>query len=338
MSARMEEVFEFNSGEQQLVGILNPGEGPAGGKGPEVGVVFANAGARGRLGSTFQYPYYARQLAKQGIPSLRFDPHGIGDSEGLIETREMEGFYGVLQGGLFVDDLLVAIEEFRKRVKPRRIVLWGVCGGAITSLIAAAKTELVDGVVLLSVPVLLDSAEEGEGEVIPAGYAREYLIAAYGKKIFSLEAWTRLLRGESELDTIWSYSVAIAKGGLDKVRAGLDPRTLADQLKRRLRRMRAKQRKVTHDAERHPMFNERFLESLDRMMAGRHPVLFVFGEGDAIRWHFEEHFQQPFWQDDPAYAELCDVHYLAGCNHLFTLREWQDQALEIAKPWLSGLR
>ena len=22
-------------------------------------------------------------------------------------------------------------------------------------------------------------------------------------------------------------------------------------------------------------------------------------EGDAIRWHFEEHFQKPFWQDDP---------------------------------------
>ncbi|PID38972.1 MAG: hypothetical protein CSB49_02790 [Proteobacteria bacterium] len=336
MSARMEEVIAFSSGEHQLTGILNPGDG-SGGKNPRVGIVFANAGARGRLGSTFQYPYYARELAKAGYPSLRFDPHGIGDSEGLIEAREMQGFYGMLQSGLFVDDLLVAIEAFRRRVKPRRIVLWGVCGGAITSLIAAAKTNLVDGVVLLSVPVLLDSAEE-EGEVIPAGYAREYLIAAYGKKLFSLEAWMRLFRGQSELDTIWSYSVAIAKGSIDRVRSGLDPRALVEQLKRRLRRMRAgRRRKVTHDADRHPMFNERFLTSLDRMIACHHPALFVFGEGDAIRWHFEEHFQQPFWQDDPAYAELCDVHYLAGCNHLFTLREWQDQALDIARPWLEKL-
>lgn len=332
----MEEVFEFRSGEHQLTGILNVPAGAS--SGADVAVLFANAGARGRLGSTFQYPYYARQLAELGIPSLRFDPHGIGDSEGLLETREMLAFYGVLQQGLFVEDLLVAIEEFRRRVRPRRLVLCGVCGGAITSLIAAGKADVVDGVILLSVPVLLDSAAEDEAEVIPAGYAREYLIAAYGKKIFSLDAWSRLLSGKSELDTIARYSAAILKGGIERARGLLDPRQLADQLRRRMRTMRAGRHKVTHEAERHPMFNERFLESLDALMGRRAPVLLVFGEGDAIRWHFEEHFQKPFWQDDPAYAELCEVHYLAGCNHLFTLKEWQDRALDLARPWLSRLQ
>ncbi|MCK5795588.1 MAG: hypothetical protein KAI47_00280, partial [Deltaproteobacteria bacterium] len=289
--------------------------------------------------STFQYPYYALELAYAGYPSLRFDPHGIGDSEGEIASREMLAFYGALQEGLFVDDLLVAIEAFRRRVRPRRIVLVGVCGGAITSLIAAGREESVDGTILLSVPVLLDSAAEGDKEVIPAGYARDYLLAAYGKKIVSLGAWKRLLSGRSELDTIWSYGVAIAKGGVDSARQVLDPRTFVATVERRVRRLRAGRRKaaVTHEAERHAMFNERFLVGLDQMMARRRPVLFIFGEGDAIRWHFEEHFRRPFWDDDPAYEALCEVHNLPGCNHLFTLREWQDQALDFARPWLRAL-
>jgi len=325
----MEEVFSFKANGETLSGILNL---PEGGERPELGIIFANAGARGRLGSTFQYPYYARTLAERGIASLRFDPHGIGDSTGEIPISEMPAFYGSLQAGRFAADLDAAINAFWERVAPKKLVLWGVCGGAITALIAAGRRAEVQGVVLLSVPVLLDSAEQSEEDTLSAGYAREYLLQAYGKKFLSPKSWARLFSGKSEMKTIVSYSRVALKGLLGKGKELL--RDSVWGVRGRLFGAVVTTPRVGHGAERHPMFNEHFLESLDMMMEGERRVLCIFGEGDAIRWHFQEHFVEPFWQDDPRYETQCEVHYLPGCNHLFTLREWQDQALELAGPWL----
>lgn len=328
-----EEIIEFNANDELLSGIINRA-GRTSSEQPDFGIVFANAGARGRLGSSFQYPYYARKLAEKGIPSLRFDPHGVGDSTGHIENRPMLEFYGALQQGLFVDDLKVAIELFKRQLRPKKLILCGVCGGAITSLIAAKDSNFVDGLILLSLPVLLDSVE-GEESSISGGYAKDYLVSAYGKKIFSVDAWKRLVSGKSEIDTIKSYSKAILRDGIDRARMWADPRSVVDILNRKLSKKLSQRKKVEHSAQRHPMFNNLFLESLDSLMARDTPCLFIFGEGDAIRWHFEEHFIKPFWNDDPAYEKFCKIHYLPGCNHLFTLKEWQNQALDLIFPWLS---
>ena len=121
----MLEAFDFDSQGNRLSGILHrPALSP--GQTPDIGIIFANAGARGRLGSTFQYPLYARAFTALGYPCLRFDPHGIGDSEGNIEISAMPDFYGSLQTGRFVKDTVNAISEFKKRVKPKKIVLLGI--------------------------------------------------------------------------------------------------------------------------------------------------------------------------------------------------------------------
>jgi pimeloyl-ACP methyl ester carboxylesterase len=331
----MEEVVTFEVNGETLTGILNrPDE--LGGRQPEIGIVFGNAGARGRLGSTFQYPYYAKHLAALGYPTLRFDPIGIGDSTGMIEHTEMPAFYGSLQSGRFAEALAVASDEFRKLVRPKKLVLAGVCGGAITSLMVAGRKPDIDAVWLLSVPVLYDSVDQSTEDTLSSGYAADYLVTAYSSKLLSIDAWKRLLSGKSEMDTILSYGKVALKGAIPRVRGIVENKVA--ELKSRFLGGEPPRRKVEHTAERHPMFNDHFLRSLDALMDRKAPVLFVFGEGDAIRWHFKEHFVEPFWQDDPAYDDLCEIHYLPGCNHLFTLREWQNQALDLVKPWLSKVQ
>src|SRR5215471_5370366 len=98
-------------------------------------------------------------------------------------------------------------------------------------------------------------------------------------------------------------------------------------------RVRAKPTAATQ-RKRHPRFNDHFLEAVEAMLARRSRILFLYGDGDALRWDFQKEFYDPIRKADPRYDRLCEVHYVPGCNHLFTLREWQRQALDRAAAWL----
>jgi pimeloyl-ACP methyl ester carboxylesterase len=282
---------------------------------PDVALLLVHSGARGRLGSTFQYPFFARRFAELGYPSLRFDPRGVGESSGHIEITPMRDFYGSISVGRFVADTLVGIEELRRQLNPKRIVLFGVCGGAISALLAAPRSAHVDGLILLSPPVLIDSAQQSPLERIPAEYARRYLFALYAKKLLSPVAWKRLFSGKSDIDVIFTYARAALKAPLARFRP----------------KPKGPERKL------HPRFNGHFLEAVEAMLKRRARMLFMFGEGDALRWDFQKEFYDVYWKGAAAYEKLCQVHYVPGCNHLFTLREWERQALDVATPWLASL-
>ncbi|HZO17123.1 MAG TPA: alpha/beta fold hydrolase [Polyangiaceae bacterium] len=297
------EPVTFASGKNELSGIV---ELPAV-REPDLAILLVHSGARGRLGSSFQYPWFARRFAELGYPSLRFDPHGVGESSGHIDIMPMRDFYGSISVGRFVADTLAGVEELRRRLRPKRIVLFGTCGGAISSLLAAPRSPHVDGLVLLSPPVLIDSAQQSPLERIPAEYARRYLFALYAKKLLSPTAWRRFLTGKSDLGAISTYARAAFK------------------------------RKSSNGRKKHPRFNDHFLEAVEAMLARQSRLLFVFGEGDALRWDFQKEFYDVYWKNNPDYERLCQVHYVPGCNHLFTLREWQQQALDVALPFIRSI-
>jgi pimeloyl-ACP methyl ester carboxylesterase len=289
---------------------------------PDVAVLFVHSGARGRLGSTFQYPLAARALAARGIPCMRWDPNGMGDSEGLIEDMKMLDFFGSIQVGRFVGDTLRAIDELDRQVKPKKLVLWGLCGGGITSLLAAPRAgRRVDGLVLLSTPVLLDSAQQSPLDRISAEHATSYLWSLYAKKVFSLEAWRRLLSMQSDIGTMKTYGAAALKGFARKAR---------DKIAERFRP------RVGHEPEhpRNPRANPHYFEAMQAMLSRKTKMLMLYGETDALRYDFWNEFYEPVLKKNDAHAELCQVHLIPGCNHLFTLREWQRQALDLVVKWL----
>ena len=321
MTNHGETPISFRSGQETLSGILNLPQ--RANERPDFAVVFPPAGVRGRLGGTFQYPFYARQLAARGYPSLRFDPWGCGDSSGDVEVTEMRAWYGTVQSGAFVDNTLDALAELKRHVKAKHYVVWGICGGAITALLAAGRARDVDGVVALSLPPLLDSVEQSvETDDISAGDAKEYLVWAYGKKILSPKAWMRLLSGRSELDTIAKYGTAIARAQLEK-------------LKRRVFSPAHQRERAKSD---HPRFNPHFIEALDNVVDRGARVIFLYGHRDILHWNFREHFYDLFWQYNPNYERNCEIVSIQGCNHFFTLREWQQQAVDYTMPWLDRIR
>jgi len=312
------EVVSFSSGSEQLSAILT--RPAAAGARPELAVVLSHGGSRGRMGAGFQYPYYARRLAERGIPSLRFDPSGIGDSTGRLGVYHLRDFHLSLEKGRWVDDTVAAAEWLRREVSPRKLVVGGVCAGALSSLGAGARSTEVDGVVVMGPPVLLSddtaTVEAGQKENVKSAVeAKEYL-SERARKLLTLAPWKKLLSGESKAPQL---ARSILRGELARLINHL-PRPA----RRRLRGFK----------RRHPRFNEFFLQSLDAVMKRERPVLFLYGSRDPFWLHFQEHFHTIFWDDEPAYERLCEIKPIEGSNPFYTLRAWQAQVVEAGADWM----
>lgn len=117
----------------------------------------------------------ARELAAQGIPVMRFDYRGLGDSEGRFR-----GFQDVS------DDLQAALREFR-RVAPevQEFVLWGGCDAASAVLINAWRFPEVTGVVAGNP---FARTEETASTTVVKHH--------YRKRLRDKDFWLKVLRGQ----------------------------------------------------------------------------------------------------------------------------------------------
>lgn len=164
----------FRCGDPALIGIVSTPIQPR-----KRGVVIVVGGPQYRVGSHRQFTLLCRYLAREGIASLRFDYHGLGDSEGPPAL-------GV--GGIS-GDLRCAIDVFLQDVpQVEEVVLWGLCGAASASALYAPFDSRVVGVVMLNPWV---RTEQGRA----AAQLRYY----YLERLMNPALWRRLLRGEVEL-------------------------------------------------------------------------------------------------------------------------------------------
>src|ERR1700758_722935 len=78
-----ETALTFLCGGERMLGILSRPDVPA-----TRGVLIMVGGPQYRVGSHRQFLLLARHLAAHGVPALRFDYRGMGDSEGGMRTFE----------------------------------------------------------------------------------------------------------------------------------------------------------------------------------------------------------------------------------------------------------
>ena len=118
----------FDCGGETLHGVLSlPGASPGG----NLGVLVVVGGPQYRAGSHRQFTLLARHLATAGLPVLRFDVRGMGDSGGA--PRSFEALH---------DDVAAAIGAFCSAVPGlERIALWGLCDGASAALLYLHQTR-----------------------------------------------------------------------------------------------------------------------------------------------------------------------------------------------------
>lgn len=152
-----------------LVGIVDVPERPL----PR-GVLVVTGGPQYRVGSHRQFALLARSLAGSGVPVMRFDQRGMGDSEG--EPRRFDDIG---------DDIRAAMKEYFMQIpEMKEVVIWGLCDGATAAAFYAHTDARVRGLMLLNPWVRT-----------PEGAARATLRHYYLNRLGELEFWKKVARG-----------------------------------------------------------------------------------------------------------------------------------------------
>jgi exosortase A-associated hydrolase 1 len=142
------------------------------------GVLIVVGGPQYRAGSHRQFTLLARDLAAAGIPAMRFDYRGMGDSEGDLQTFEN-----------VEDDLRAAIDRFFLEVPGlQEVVLWGLCDGASAAAMYAPLDARVSGLVLLNPWV---RTEEGQARATIKHYYRD--------RLFDARLWKKIRSGQFDV-------------------------------------------------------------------------------------------------------------------------------------------
>lgn len=167
-----ESALFFDCDGDSLLGVLaNPCE-PR-----RTGVVVVVGGPQYRVGSHRQFVTLSRTLATAGIPCLRFDYRGMGDSEGKPRTFEM------------IDrDIAAGVDVLARETGVTRIVLWGLCDGASAAMMYASGDKRIAGIVAVNPWVRTDATQA-------SARMRHY----YLRRVASRAFWRKLVRGNVRL-------------------------------------------------------------------------------------------------------------------------------------------
>ncbi|MFC6669025.1 hydrolase 1, exosortase A system-associated [Marinobacterium aestuariivivens] len=185
----------FTSQGQQLSAILHAVDRAS------IGVIVVVGGPQYRVGSHRQFVHLARALAGQGIPVLRFDVTGMGDSSG--EKKAFDELDA---------DIAAAVDCFQQQCPElEKIVLWGLCDGASAALIYAHRDPRLAGLVLLN-PWLENRQAKAKARV------SHY----YRRRLLDPGFWRKALQGKGNLlggargfaGTVWQALVG-DKGAAD---------------------------------------------------------------------------------------------------------------------------
>jgi alpha-beta hydrolase superfamily lysophospholipase len=154
----------------------------------DLGAVLLNAGAIRRIGPNRMWVELARRWAARGVPSLRLDLEGLGDSDG-DDTRFAD--VAELYIPQLVDQVQTAIDVVEAHGIAQRFVLVGLCSGAYWSFHGALRDERVVAAFMLNPRTLFwDASQE------TVRYLRRGLLQP--------ASWGMVLRGEVQRSRVGS--------------------------------------------------------------------------------------------------------------------------------------
>ena len=122
--------------EGSHVGILTQRDGDS--AVPPVACVIPNAGLIYRIGPRRFSVKLARALAEAGIPTLRFDLAGVGDSKYVGESSSARE--------RILASMRSAFDQLERTTGVRRFIVMGICSGAVNAYRIATVDERVVGV------------------------------------------------------------------------------------------------------------------------------------------------------------------------------------------------
>jgi pimeloyl-ACP methyl ester carboxylesterase len=159
-----------------LFGVVS--ESPRAERAP-VCAVLLNGGALRHIGPSRTWVEIARRWAARGVPTVRIDMPGIGESDGDASEPVPDASFYTPQR---TEQTLAILDRLAERGLPDRFVLGGLCSGAYWSLHAALADARVRGALMINLYSVFWSAE-----LVAERDTKESLGALRGR------AWRRLV-------------------------------------------------------------------------------------------------------------------------------------------------
>jgi pimeloyl-ACP methyl ester carboxylesterase len=127
----------------RLFGVLAEPVGPP----QDLCMVLLNAGPQRHIGPNRMWVEIARRWAVRGVPSLRIDLSGIGDSDGDASVLAIPG---ALYAPEYLDETIATLAWLHERGLPDRFVLVGLCSGAYWAMHVAVRDHRIGAIVMLN--------------------------------------------------------------------------------------------------------------------------------------------------------------------------------------------
>jgi len=311
MSTMIPVVFK-NRQHMKLFGILHE---PEPGIRKSTAIVLLSPGVKMRVAPHGMYTKMARQYVAMGYPVLRFDFYGLGDAEGQVEMEKLSSVYNSIQLGRYIDDTADSLDWLQENYGISDFVVGGLCGGAITGMMAAENDLRIKGLLALGIPVALDVGEENRHKHMSKGQLSQ-LRSGYIKNLFKWQSWVRLLTFKSDFRVLFKSIVQLFKRKKNITRKSVTSATAENK---------------QHDDNTNPRFAPAFLNMLETSR----PMLHIFSGADRLAWEFEEKFSEKHREQLDQYSDVLEIHTIDKANHILGHPDWFNQMLDISKHWLT---
>ena len=259
--------------------------------------ILLNAGIISRVGPNRVYVKIARNLARLGMPVLRFDLSGIGDSP---VRRDHLPFYRSA-----VNETQDAMDYVTEATGAGQFVLMGICSGANLSYETARRDSRVVGAVLLNPRHHL---HRGAGEIhsaIRSRVLRHHYWRITFFSSFSAKNWLNLLAGRARGGAVVKAARGLWSRGPFASRRAVS--SVVIQAEGKLRSLAERGTRLLH------VYSEGD-EGLDYLQA-------VFGHRLGA-WRAEG---------------LLEMEVIPGANHTFSLLWSQERLLAVLGDWVQTL-
>lgn len=274
-------------------------------------VLLLSPGVKMRVGPGRLYVPLTQMLTEAGHYVLRFDFHGLGDAGGELAESQLADVYNHIEVGRYVDDTRAALSWVRERLGSERFILGGLCGGAITALLAAERETQVEALLSLGMTVTLAS-----NAATPAKYLTRAQLDSrrqgYYRRLLQPRSWIRLLTFQSEYSVIWHSMKRLFN------KQPPQPQSAAA---------------IEQRGNANPLFPPAYLGFLRR--GGK--ALMLFSEKDRLQSEYEEKFAATHQQQLQPYQPQIHQHIVKDANHVLSFTPWQREMVQVSREWLRQL-
>lgn len=278
--------------------------------------ILVSAGVKPRVAPHRLYRKLAAEFVAHGMPVLRLDFTGMGDSEGELPETLLQDVYRSVQSGRHVPDIRAAMDQLSSSYGASNFVVGGLCGAAITGLLAAEGDSRVVGLYAMAMPTAIVGHAAATSSLSRGRISAERQLLQ--RKLWHPRTWLRVLTLQSDYRLWWSVLSAPLATGLGRLfRTGTTAELDAGE-------------SVAAPADLDPNFVRAFF-SLSRNGV---PTLLLFGGGDEYLWEYQEKFAEPMRGGLKRTRQQLQVSVVEGANHIFGNPAWTAEARRLTRDWI----